>query len=97
LLVLKILLYYSSKYLTIPSVVALLAEHSFWFSGTNIAEQFHHAVKSFEFQQHISITLVMAAVETAFNNATNKEDPAWLIHWVINNRLVCKITLYFWF
>jgi len=95
LLVIKILLYYSSKYLTIPLVVALLAEHSFWFSGTNIAEQFHHAVKSFK--KHISITLVMAAVETAFNNATNKGDSAWLIQWVINNRLVCKITSYFWF
>jgi len=37
----------------------------------------------------------MAEVETAFNNASNKEDPAWLIQWVIKNKLVCNIILYF--
>jgi hypothetical protein len=34
-----------------------------------MAEQFPHAVKSFKSQAHINITLVMAEVETAFNNA----------------------------
>jgi hypothetical protein len=74
-----------------------LAEHSFWFSGHNIAEQFFHAVKSFKSQKHINITLLMEAVETAFNNASDKEDPAWLIQWIINNKLVCSITLHFLF
>ena len=60
-----------------------------------MAEQFSHAVKSFKFQKHINITLVMAGVETAFNNAKNQEHPAWLIQWVINNKLVWNITLYF--
>jgi hypothetical protein len=35
----------------------------------------------------------MTEVEIAFNNANDKEDPAWLIQWVINNKLVCNITL----
>jgi len=39
----------------------------------------------------------MAEVETAFNNASDKEDSAWLIQWVINNKLVCKITFDFYF
>jgi hypothetical protein len=58
-----------------------------------MAKQFPYAVKSFKSQKHTNITLVMAEVETAFNNAFNKEDPAWLIQWVINNKLVCNITL----
>jgi len=74
-----------------------LAEHSFWFSGGNIAEQFPYAVKSFQSQAYINITLLMAEVETAFNNASDKEDSAWLIQWVINNKLVCKITFDFYF
>jgi hypothetical protein len=79
------------------SVVALLAEHSFWFSGSHMAEQFPYAVKSFNCQKHTNITLVMAEVETAFKNASDKENPTWLIHWVINNKLVCNITLDFLF
>ena len=77
------------------SFVTLLAEHSFWFSGSNIEEQFLFAIKSFKSQAHISITL--AEVETAFKNARNKEDSAWLIKWLINNKLVCNITLDFLF
>jgi len=73
--------------------VALLAEHSFWFSGDNIAEQFIYATKSFKTKKHINITL--AAVETAFNNASHKNDSAWLIQWVINNKLVCNIIFFF--
>jgi hypothetical protein len=69
-----------------------LAEHSFWFSGDDIVEQFLHATISFKTQKHINNTL--AAVETAFNNASHKNDSAWLIQWVINNKLVCNITLY---
>jgi hypothetical protein len=74
-----------------------LAEHSFWFSGRDISAQFIHAVKSFKSHKHINITLVMKEVETAFNNASDKEDPAWLIQWVIKNKLVCNITLDFLF
>jgi hypothetical protein len=79
------------------SVVALLAEHSFWISGSSFEEQFLHAVKSFKSQKHIDITLVMAEVETAFKNARDKQGSAWLIQWVINNKLVCNITLDFLF
>jgi len=39
----------------------------------------------------------MKEVETVLNNASDKEDPAWLIQWVINNKLVCNITLDFLF
>ena len=39
-------------------------------------------------QKHINITLVMTAVETVFNDASDKENPAWLIQWVIKNKLV---------
>ena len=88
---------YVYEWLTIPSVVALLAEHSFWFSGSHIGDQFPHAIKSFKSQKHISIPLVMAEVQTAFNNADDEEDPAWLIQWVINNKLVCNITSEFLF
>jgi hypothetical protein len=62
-----------------------------------MAEQFLYAVKSFKSQAHINITLVMAEVETAFNNALYKEDPAWLIQWVINNKLVCNLALKYLF
>jgi hypothetical protein len=58
-----------------------------------MVEQFPHAVKSFKSQKHTNITLMMAEVETAFYNAIDKEDPAWLIQWVINNKLVCNSTL----
>jgi hypothetical protein len=58
-----------------------------------MVEQFPYAVKSFKSQKRTNITLVMAEVETAFNKAIDKEDPAWLIQWVINNKLVCNITL----
>jgi len=36
----------------------------------------------------------MKEVENAFNNASDK-GPAWLIQWVIKNKLVCNITLDF--
>jgi hypothetical protein len=62
-----------------------------------MAEQFPHAVKSFKSQTHINITLVMAEVETAFNNANDKDDPTWLIQWIVNNKLVCNLTLDFLF
>jgi len=75
------------------SVVALLAEHSFWFSGIDMEEQFPHAVKSFKSQKHMNITTVKAKVKTAYNNASNKYDPAWLIQWVIENKLVCELIL----
>ena len=71
--------------------MALLAEHSFWFSGTDMEEQLPHAVKSFKSQKDFSIMKVMVEIETAFNNTTDREDPAWLIQWVINNKLVCNI------
>jgi len=74
-----------------------LTEHSFWFSSNKITENFIYAAKSFKSQKYINITLVMKGVETAFNNASDKEDPAWLIQWVIKNKLVCNITLDFLF
>jgi hypothetical protein len=60
-----------------------------------MAGQFPYAVKSFTSQKHTNMTLVMTEVETAFNNASDKENPTWLIHWVINNKLVCNITFDF--
>ena len=39
----------------------------------------------------------MANIETAYNNASDKEDPTWLIEWVIDNKLVCDIVLNFQF
>jgi hypothetical protein len=62
-----------------------------------MAAQLPHAVKSFKSQKHTNITLVMTEVETAFNNASDKENPTWLIYWVINNKLVCNITFDFLF
>ena len=52
-------------------------------------EQLPHAVKSFKFQKHINI--MMAEVEKAFNKVSNQNDPAWLIQWVIDNKLVCNL------
>jgi len=75
--------------------VALLAEHSFWFSGRDMSKQFLYAIKSFKSQKNINI--VMAEVETALTNASDKKDPAWLIQWVIDNKLVCNIILHFLF
>jgi GTPase Era involved in 16S rRNA processing len=72
------------------AVLALLAEHSFWFSGSSMEEQFSHAVKSFESQTHISVTTVQEEVEATFNNASDKQDSAWLIQWVIENKLKHK-------
>ena len=60
-------------------------------------KQLPHAIKSFKLQKHINIGIVMANVKAAFNNARNKEDPAWLIQWVIDNKLVCDIVLNFQF
>ena len=71
-------------------VVALLAEHSFWFSGRDMQAQLPYAIKSFKSQKHITINMVKAKVEVEFNNASNKENPAWLIQWVIDNKLVCE-------
>jgi hypothetical protein len=59
--------------------------------------QFPHAIKSFKSQKHITISLLKAQVETAFNDAINKEDPAWLIQWVIGHKLVCDIIFNFLF
>jgi len=35
---------------------------------------------------------VIKEVKNAFNNASDKEGPAWLIQWIIKNKLVCNIT-----
>jgi hypothetical protein len=84
-----------NEYLTILLVVALLAEHSFWFSGEDMQAQIPHAIKSFKSQKHISV--VKAEVEAAFNNASDKENPTWLIQWVIGHKLVCDIIFNFQF
>ena len=60
-------------------------------------EQFSHAINSFKSQKHINIKTVMANVDIAFNNASHKKDPAWLIQWVIDNKLVCDIVSKFHF
>ncbi len=75
------------------SVVALLAEHSFWFSGDSMPTQLSHAIKSFKSQKH-DISIIMAEVATVFNNAGTEEDSAWLIQWVIDNKFVCYIILH---
>jgi len=49
--------------------------------------QLPHALKSFKSQKHININILKAQVETAFNNAIDKENPAWLIQWVISHKL----------
>jgi len=72
----------------IIAVVALLAEHSFWFSGDDMEKQLSHAIKSFKSQKNIK--LVQADIETAFNNTTDKEDSAWLIQLIIDNKLKHK-------
>jgi hypothetical protein len=71
--------------------VALLAEHSFWFSGKDMEEQLPHAIKSFKSQTHINIPLLITGVEDALNTARDEEDPAWLIQWIIDNKLVCNV------
>jgi hypothetical protein len=53
--------------------------------------QLPHAIKSFKSQKHINISILKAQVETAFKNAIKKDDPAWLIQWVISHKLVCDI------
>jgi len=64
--------------------------------------QLSHAIKSFKSQKHITISILKAQVETAFNNAIDKEDLGWLIQWVISHKLVCHIifflfqTLIYW-
>jgi len=62
-----------------------------------MAAQFPHAIKSFKSQKHITIGILKAQVEIAFNNAINKRDPAWLIQWVISHKLVCDIIFSFLF
>ena len=56
-----------------------------------------HAIKSFKSQKHITINIVKAEVEAAFNNACDKKNPAWLIQWVIDHKLVCDIIFGFFF
>ena len=41
--------------------------------------------------------MVKAEVEVAFNNASDKKNPAWLIQWVIDHKLVCDIVFNFLF
>jgi hypothetical protein len=77
--------------------LALLAEHSFWFSGSNMLEQLPYSIKSFNSQKHTNFNVMMAELETEFDNASNQSDPAWLIQWVIDNKLVCDIILPFLF
>jgi hypothetical protein len=84
-----------TEYLIIPLVFALLAEHSFWFSGDRMEKQLSHAIKSFKFQKHINTAILKTGVETAFNNSSDDEDPTWLIQWVIDNKLVGNIILNF--
>jgi hypothetical protein len=84
-----------NEYLTILLVIALLAEHSFWFSGKDMEAQLPHAIKSFKSQKCITINILEAEVETAYNNASDKEDSAWLIQWVIGHKLVCNIIFNF--
>ena len=93
--IIKLLIF--NKYLTFLLVIALLAEHSFWFSGDDLRAQIPHAIKSFKSQKHITISMVKAEVEAAFNNAGDKDDPAWLIQWVIDHKLVCPIIFNFLF
>ncbi len=78
------------------SVVALLAEHSFWFSGDSMSTQFSHAIKSFKSQQR-NISIIMTEVATVFDNASTKEDSTWLIQWVVDNKFVSYIILHFQF
>jgi hypothetical protein len=89
--------FFFNEYLIILLVIALLAEHSFWFSGKDMKAQMPHAIKSFKSQKHITIDILKAEVETAFHNASNKEDLAWLIQWVIDHKLVCDIVFNFCF
>jgi hypothetical protein len=52
--------------------------------------QLLHAIQSYKSQKYITISLLKAQVETAFNNAIDKTNPAWLIQWVISHKLACK-------
>ena len=51
-------------------------------------------IKSFKSQKH-NISIIMTEVATVLNNTSTKEDSAWLIQWVIDNKLVCYIILHF--
>jgi hypothetical protein len=88
---------FCNQYLTILLVIALLAEHSFWFSGEDMKAQLLHAIKSFKSQKNFTINILKTQVETAFNNAIDKEDPAWLTQWVISHKLVGDIIFNFLF
>jgi hypothetical protein len=77
--------------------LALLAEHSFWFSGRDMVGQLPAAIQSFNSQKHTNFTMMLAEVDTAFNNASDRNYPAWLIQWVIDNKLVCNIILHLLF
>ena len=89
--------YFFYKCLIILLVVALLLEHSFWFTGEDILKQLSHAIESFKTQKNITISILNTEVEAAFNSASDKEDPAWLIQWIINHKLVCDIISNFCF
>ena len=89
--------YFFYKCLIILLVVALLLEHSFWFTGETILKQLSHAIESFKNQKNINISILNTEVKAAFNSASDKEDPAWLIQWVINHKLVCDIIFNFCF
>jgi hypothetical protein len=56
-------------------------------------KQLLHAIKSFKSQPHITISIINTEVEVAFNSASDKKNPAWLIQWVIDHKLVCNIYL----
>jgi hypothetical protein len=73
--------------LQLIAVVTVLLEHSFWFSGDNMKTQLSYAIKSFKSQQYTSFNIMGAGIATAFNNASHKQNPAWLIRWVISNKL----------
>jgi hypothetical protein len=60
-------------------------------------KQLSHAIKSFKSKKHIKIATLKTGVETAFNNADYSQDPAWVIQWVIDNKLVGNIILNFLF
>ena len=55
-------------------------------------QQLPYAIESFKSQRNITISILQAEVEAAFNYARDKKSPAWLIQWVIGHKLVCDIT-----
>jgi len=73
--------------LQVIAVVTILLEHSFWFSGDDMKTQLSYAITSFKSQQYTSFNIMGAGIATAFNNASHKQNPAWLIQWVISNKL----------